>query len=198
MLTGHQIEGTVLLHKISPGKKVLALFVVCTSLFVFDNWIILLSSGAFVCGLVFVSRIPLVLMYESIKPVLVVLAIIFIAQLFLADFEMAAFVTLRFAVMICAASLVTLTTRASEFIEAVERALWFVRDKALVSKISLAFSLCLRFIPQVRDSLNDVREAQRARGLHNDWTALAVPTVVRTLKSADEISEAIVARSQKD
>ena len=40
-----------------------------------------------------------------------------------------------------------------------------------------------------------VREAQRARGLDRHPLALAVPLVLRTLKMADEVAEAIEARS---
>ena len=62
-------------------------------------------------------------------------------------------------------------------------------------RIALAISLSLRFIPLVRSVLDEVREAQRARGLERNLTALLVPLVVRTLKQADGTAQAIQARS---
>ena len=63
------------------------------------------------------------------------------------------------------------------------------------AQIALAVSLFLRFVPLVRTALDDVREAQRARGLDRNLKAILVPLVVRILKTADEVSQAIYARS---
>jgi biotin transport system permease protein len=44
----------------------------------------------------------------------------------------------------------------------------------------------------------EVRDAQRARGLESSPRALVVPLLVRTLRRADEIGEALVARGAAD
>lgn len=62
-------------------------------------------------------------------------------------------------------------------------------------QIALAISLCLRFIPLVRAVLAEVGEAQRARGPDRNLKAILVPLVVRVLKTADDVSQAIHARS---
>ena len=61
--------------------------------------------------------------------------------------------------------------------------------------VSLALSLTLRFIPVLAQVVQDVQEAQRARGLERNLVALAAPVIVRTLKMADDVADAIDARS---
>ncbi|MFF0989891.1 energy-coupling factor transporter transmembrane component T [Kocuria nitroreducens] len=60
--------------------------------------------------------------------------------------------------------------------------------------MSLALSMTIRFIPQIRTQYLEVREAQFARGLHHSPLAVLVPLLVRTLESAQEIAAALDAR----
>ena len=64
-----------------------------------------------------------------------------------------------------------------------------------MAKVGLAISLAIRFIPAVAAIVEEVREAQRARGQDRSMIALAVPVIIRLLKMADEIAEAIDASS---
>jgi len=195
MLTGLYSDTGSAVHRVRPAVKILLLFLLCTLLFVWESWWLLGSAFAATALLFAWARIPRDHIVQSIRPALWVLAVIFAVQLILADVQLAAFVVLRFVTMILAASLVTLTTRSSEMVDGIESALRFWPNRSVAEKISLTLSLCLRFIPQVRTTFAEVRDAQRARGLANDWRALVTPTIVRTLKSADEIAQAIEARS---
>lgn len=195
MLTSDYVPGDSIVHRARPLFKVGLLFMVCTWLFVQEGWPSLLIAAVVLAVLFAVARIPPPMIVAAIRPALWVLGVIFVAQLFLADWRFASFVVLRFAVMILAASLLTLTTRTSDLVEAIERALGRVLPPRSAEAISLALSLCLRFIPRVRNIFEEVKDAQRARGLGTSWRALVTPTIVRALKSADEISRAITARS---
>jgi hypothetical protein len=62
------------------------------------------------------------------------------------------------------------------------------------AKVSLALSLALRFIPLLYAQVHDIREAQRVRGLERNFTAIAVPLLVRTLRMANDLTDAIEAR----
>ena len=124
-----------------------------------------------------------------------ILAAIFAVQLYMTDVVFAGFIVARFVVLILAAALVTLTTRTSEFVDGILSALRFAPSWVPKAQIALAVSLFLRFVPLVRTALDDVREAQRARGLDRNLKAILVPLVVRILKTADEVSQAIYARS---
>ncbi|MBO6640163.1 MAG: energy-coupling factor transporter transmembrane protein EcfT [Roseitalea sp.] len=195
MLTSDYVPGDSVVHRARPLIKVGLLFLVCTWLFVREGWLSLAAAGLVLVAFFAIARIPPKIVVAAIRPALWVLGLVFVAQLFLADWRFAGFVVLRFAVMILAASLLTLTTRTSDLVEAIERALGRILPARSAEAISLALSLCMRFIPRVRDIFEEVKNAQRARGLGTSWRALVTPTIVRALKSADEIARAIVARS---
>lgn len=195
MLSDLYIPGDSLLHRARPAWKLALLFLYCTTIFVIAHplmlaaGLVLVSLGYGLAGLS--ARDAL----TAIRPALFVLVIIFAAQLWLESLGMAIYVTLRLMALLMAAALVTYTTRASEFTEGILALLshapaWVPKDK-----IALAMSLVWRFIPMIRAQFDEVREAQRARGLERNMLALVVPLVVRTLKTADEVAEAITARS---
>ncbi|ATG49435.1 cobalt transporter [Celeribacter ethanolicus] len=195
MLTDLYIPGDSALHRARPAWKLALLFVYCTAIFVVTHpgmlgaGLVLVALSYGIAGLS--ARDAL----TAILPALFVLVIIFAAQLWLESLGMAIYVTLRLMALLMAAALVTYTTRASEFTEGILALLshapaWVPKDK-----IALAMSLVWRFIPMIRAQFDEVREAQRARGLERNMLALVVPLVVRTLKTADEVAEAITARS---
>lgn len=195
MLTNIYSAGQSIVHTAPPLAKVLLLFLTCTALFVWESWAILVATCFLLSVLFRVAKISLIHIRGALKPAFWLLLMIFILQNYLNSVETAAFVVVRFVVMILAASLLTLTTRTSELISAIEAGLGKFLPPTAAEAISLAFSLCFRFIPMVRQIFEEVREAQRARGHSGNWRALVTPTIVRTLKSADEISQAITARS---
>jgi len=93
------------------------------------------------------------------------------------------------------AGLLTLTTRSSDMIAAMERALTGLRHVGLnPAKISLTLSLALRFIPVLASATLEVREAQKVRQLERSVLAVAIPVVIRTLRMADDIADALDAR----
>ena len=195
MLTEIYNPGESFVHKAKPSLKLAVLFSVCTLLFVFDSWAMLISVSVTLAGLYFHARILVGNIIASIRPAFWILTLIFAVQFYLEGPELAAFVVIRFAVMILTASLLTLTTPTSELVSTIEHGVRSFASARTAEAVSLAFSLSFRFIPQVRNTFEEVKEAQRARGLHNSWRALVTPTIVRTLKSADEIAQAINARN---
>lgn len=195
MLTDLYVFGGSPLHRVRPAVKIVALFLVCTAVFVFDGWIPVAASGALVAAGFALAGLRPRHAFASLKPALWILAAIFAVQFYLTDLELACYVTSRFTVLILAAAIVTLTTKTSEFVDGIEAVLRHAPDWVPKSQIALAISLCIRFIPLVKTVLTEVRQAQRARGLDRNSLALLVPLIVRTLKSADDISQAIYARS---
>lgn len=195
MLSGLYIEGTTLLHRTGPGKKILSLVLIGTGLFFIRDLTILASCFAVIIGLYFTAGIPAKIMLRQLRPAAILLVVIFIVQYFSNSLELATLIVLRFACLILAASLITLTTRTSDMVEGIERGLKPLHKILPVERVSLTISLCIRFIPTIQAITEDVKEAQYARGLSTNIFAIAVPVIIRTLKMADEISEAIYARS---
>jgi biotin transport system permease protein len=62
------------------------------------------------------------------------------------------------------------------------------------SKVGMMLSMVIRFIPLMMREAQEILEAQRARGLDRSAIALLVPLLIKTLKMADNLSDAIEAR----
>ena len=196
MIQALYVPANSVVHRLRPGGKLLLLPVFATSLFATSSLPLVALGLAFVLGAYALARIPPALLLRQLRPVAVVLGMIFLLQLWFAGWMFATLVCLRFLALILAASLVTLTTRTSDMIAALE--FFFRRFRFLgvdAEKLSLAISLVIRFIPVIQAVAAEVREAQAARGQSVSLFRLAVPVVVRTLKLADEVAEAIDARS---
>lgn len=183
------------IHSLPAGLKLSFLVVLGTTLFLISNIPPIVAALVGIFFLYIVAKIPFRLLIAQIKPALFLLAVIFLAQGLINSWELGLLVVVRFAVLILAASLVTLTTLTSDLVMAIERALSPFSRWVPVEKVSLAISLAIRFIPVIATLTKEVREAQRVRGLEKNIFAVAMPVVIRTLKMGDQVAEALDARS---
>lgn len=184
------------LHRMRPGVKLFLLPVFAALLFATASLPAVMGALALVLGAFALAEIPVPVLLRQLRPAALVLGLLFLAQAWFGGWASAALVCLRFLALILAASLVTLTTRPSAMVAALE--IFFRRFRFLgvdPEKLSLAISMVIRFIPVIQAVAGEVREAQAARGRSGSLVRLAVPVVVRTLKLADEVAEAIDARS---
>ena len=65
-------------------------------------------------------------------------------------------------------------------------------------RVGLLIALAIRSVPVVVGLAEQVRDAQRARGLTASPRAFAVPLIVRSLRHADALGDALVARGVED
>ena len=101
--------------------------------------------------------------------------------------------------LVLLAALVTLTTRTTDLVDAVVagcRPLQVLRIDP--ERIGLVIALGIRCVPVVIGLAEEVRDAQRARGLGASPRAFAVPLLVRSLRHADALGEALTARGADD
>lgn len=184
------------LHRLRPAPKLVAVLLAGVVVFWVRDWQVLLALLTLTLSLYGLARLGWRASWVQLRPSLGVLLFLFVVQSLLADVESGAVTVLRFGVLLLLSSLVTLTTRVSDLLAALERAMQpLARVGVNPAKVSLAVSLTLRFIPVVVQTVNDVRDAQRARGSEKNMVALTVPVIVRTLKMADDVADAIEARS---
>lgn len=66
------------------------------------------------------------------------------------------------------------------------------------TRVGLALALTVRCLPLLVDLMTEVRQARQARGAGRSVRALAVPLVVRSLREADALGEALRARGADD
>jgi biotin transport system permease protein len=102
-------------------------------------------------------------------------------------------------VLVAAAALVTLTTRVSALIDTF---VWLARPLRPLGfdpeRLGLMAALTLRTVPVIARIRDEAAEARRARGLERSPRALLVPLVVRTVRHADHLGEALAARGVDD
>lgn len=184
------------LHRQRPGVKLVALPLVGTLIFLVSSP---LAGAAILAVSVLAYRaadLSLATAWQQLRPVLLVIALVFLAQAFLATVQIATLSVLRIATLVLLAALVTLTTRTRDLVDTLE---WSLAPLAPLGvdppKVGLAISLAIRFIPVIAGIFGEVREAQAARGGGRNALRLVMPTVIRTLRMTDEIADAIDARS---
>lgn len=191
------IPGASPLHRLPAWLKLLALAAAGAGLFLLrDPWwlalacvaaaLLLRGAGASVAGV-----------WRQVRGLVWVLLAVGLFTGFFQGWLEALAVLLRIVAMVGLALAVTLSTRTSDLIAVCERALMPLQRIGLVDagKVALALALALRFVPEIWRNFQEIREAQAARGLGANPVALIVPLIVLTLKRAQEVAEAIDARS---
>lgn len=116
---------------------------------------------------------------------------------FFSGLDQALVVGFRLLALLFAALAVVASTPVTAMMQAIEHALGPLGRLGWVNpaKVSLAFGLTLRLIPVMWHQWQEIREAQAARGVSAAPHALLIPMLVRTIRRADELAEAIDARA---
>ncbi|MFJ0593832.1 energy-coupling factor transporter transmembrane protein EcfT [Bordetella bronchiseptica] len=186
------VAGASFLHRLPAGLKLAALALAGVGLFLLSDWRALAAVLAGAALLVWRSGVGAAAWWRQTRGLaLIVLAVGLFTGL-MQGWPHAAVVVLRVAALIGLAMAVTLTTPVPALIDACERALRPAERLGLLNAAQVA--LALRFIPEIWRNYQEIREAQAARGLGAHPLALLVPLVVRTLKRAEEVAQAIDAR----
>jgi biotin transport system permease protein len=146
--------------------------------------------------LFWIARISMRGVWLRAKPLVWFLLVIGLYVAWADGWYPAAAAMLRLASLVMLGLLVTLTTPLSAMMDVVTVVMRPLERLGLVraERVSLAFGMTLRMVPELYSQWNQIREAQAARGLESHPVALIVPMLVRTLKRADDMAEAIDAR----
>ncbi|MDF8359878.1 energy-coupling factor transporter transmembrane component T family protein [Achromobacter anxifer] len=191
------VAGDSVLHRLPAWLKLLALMAAGAGLFVLRDprWLALAFLAAAV--LVWSTGVAAASVWRQVRGLAWVLLAVGAFTAWFQGWLEALAVLLRVAAMVGLALAVTLSTRTSDLIAVCEKALMPLERMRLVDagKVALALALTLRFVPEIWRNFQEIREAQAARGLDANPVALIVPLIVLTLKRAQEVSEAIDARS---
>ncbi len=191
------VPGATPLHRLPAWVKLLALMAAGAGLFLLRDPVWLAFAFGVSAAMVWSTGVAAATVWRQVRGLLwVLLAVASFTGWFQGLLEALA-VVLRVAAMVGLALAVTLATRTSDLIAVCEGALRPLERTGLVDaeKVALALALALRFVPEIWRNFQEIREAQAARGLGANPVALIVPLIVLTLKRAQEVSEAIDARS---
>lgn len=191
------IPGDSPLHRLPAWLKLLALAAAGAGLFLLRDPRGLALACLVAALLLRLARATVAGVWRQVRGLVWVLLAVALFTGFFQGWQEALAVVLRIAAMVGLALAVTLSTRTSDLIAVCERVLMPLQRIGLVDagKVALALALALRFVPEIWRNFHEIREAQAARGLGANPVALIVPLVVLTLKRAQEVAEAIDARS---
>lgn len=191
--------GTSVLHRAPAGAKLLALVALGASSVFLTYWWLVLALIVALLGTYTLAGIGPRLVVKQVRPLLWLLVFTAGYHLWSTGWQRATVITGTIVLLVLAAALVTLTTPTSKLIDAVVRVLGpFRRFGVDPDRVGLVLTLGIRCVPLVADLAGQVREAQLARGTGTSWKAFAVPLIVRALRDADAMGEALVARGVDD
>jgi biotin transport system permease protein len=136
---------------------------------------------------------------RQVRPVLPILLAVALVQVWLTGPRAAVVGTGSVLVGVAAAGLVTLTTRTTALLEALVALLRPLRRLGVdADRVALVLALAVRSVPVLAELAGQVRQARSARGADRSMRALAVPLVIRTVRHADRLGEALAARGVDD
>ena len=196
---GLYVPGTSPLHRAPAGLK-LAVMVAAgiASVFLDHAWQVPVAL-ALVLAAYALAGLSMRVVVGQVRPLLWIGVVTAGFHLVVNGWERAVVVVGVLAVLVLLAALVTLTTRTTDLVDAVVaacRPLRVVRIEP--ERIGLVIALGVRCVPVVIGLAEGVRDAQRARGLTASPRAFAVPLIVRSLRHADALGEALAARGLDD
>ena len=215
---GSYVPGTSPVHKLDARAKLLlgCAFIVIT--LNARSFLALIPVALFVVGAYALARIPARKALRSLAPLLFIVVIASIMNLFVVQggpvyFEWAfirvseqgvftcLLIACRLLLMMAGMSLVTLTTMTLDLTEAFERLLSpFARIGVPAHELSMMMSIALRFLPQFTFELQTVYRAQISRGATFSkgrlrmLASLMVPLFTSAFRHAETLSSAMDAR----
>ncbi|WP_448810423.1 energy-coupling factor transporter transmembrane component T family protein [Agromyces bauzanensis] len=190
--------GTSLVHRAPALVKLGLLAALVTVVAVVPSPIVLGAASVIVVALFVVSRMPLRLAFGQVVPILWVLAFTVPVQVVFGGWEAAAVMAVRLVLAVALAALYTLTTPVTATLDAMQAMLRPFRRWIDPDRVGLALALTIRCVPLLADLVREVLEARKARGAEGSVLALAVPVIVRALRTAEQLGEALTARGFDD
>ena len=219
---GQYFPGNSLLHKMDPRAKLILTFAYIVAVFVPRNWAGLSLAVAFLVMSVWLSHLPLKLIFKSLKPILPLIVFTSIINIFyvrdglvLVDWWIihitlqgvvtAVFIAVRILCLIAGSSLLTYTTSPTALTDALERLMKPLKFLHVnVHELAMMMTIALRFIPTLIEETDKIMSAQKARGADMESGGLMqrikalipilIPLFVSSFRRAYELAVAMECR----
>jgi len=199
VLTGGYQPGTSLLHRAGAGVKLLGLLVFSTALVVWRLPVMVLVCLCVVVVLYGVGGFGIRTFAAQVWPLRWFVLFLLPFQWWTAGWQAAVGIVGTLVLAVLGAGLVSLTTRVTDLLDVVTRLLQPARAVGVdPDRVALLLTLTIRAVPVIAGTLQEARDARRARGLERSTRALVTPVVVRTIRHADRVGDALAARGVDD
>lgn len=218
---GQYFPGKSFVHKMDARIKIVLTVALIVLAFLCKNFYALLAMTAIIVALVPISKISFKTIFKSIKPLLVIILITAIINLFygsgeplvqfwvfkitLNGIKTAVFMAVRIIALVVISSLLTYTTSPTNLTSAMESLMKPLKlVKVDVHSIAMTMTIALRFIPTLIEEIDKIMSAQKSRGADLDSGGLIhrakalipilIPLFVSSFKRADELAYAMECR----
>lgn len=188
-------HGTSVVHRMPAGAKLTVLAALALTLSAVPHGVMSITLALLaVGGLYLLARLPMRILGTEIWRLRWLVLVLGMALWFFVS-PLAAWInTGRVVALLLSASLLTITTPMEQLVAVLHRLLLPLRRHGVnPDAVAMTMSLALTMIPVVASFATDVRDAHRARGIRVDARGV-VPLMVRTLRHADDVGDALAAR----
>lgn len=210
------------LHRLDPRVKIVCTLLFLISLFLFKSILGYAMATVFLAVVIKISKVPLKFIVKGLKPIIMLLMITVIFNLFLTGggkvlvhfwrisiteqgLRTAVYMAIRLIYLIIGSSLMTLTTTPNTLTDGIERLLHPLNKiKVPVHEVAMMMSIALRFIPILLEETDKIMKAQIARGADLDsgniiqraknMIPILVPLFVSAFRRANDLAMAMEAR----
>jgi biotin transport system permease protein len=198
-LLGLYLPGRSVVHRVPAGVKLLVMLLAGAGSFLLDRpWQVAVALGLVLAAYA-VAGIRMRTAVAQVRPLVWIAGFTAVFHVIVNGWERAFVVVGVLTALVLLAGLVTLTTQTSAMVDAVVACCRPLRVVGVdPQRVGLVIALGIRCVPVVVGLAEEVREAQLARGLTASPRAFAVPLIVRSLRHADALGEALVARGLDD
>jgi len=222
ILFGRYIPLDSFVHRMDPRSKLVLSFLYVIVIFFANSWWIYLLMTIVAFLSILASKINFKLFVEGIMPLLWIIAFTMVIQIFFGTgghlywqwgiFSItslgilnAAYIFVRFTLIILISTLLTLSTSPIQISDALESLLMPLRKIHFpVYEVALMLSIALRFVPTLMDETETIMNAQRARGVDfgtgnivqrlKKIIPILIPLFVSAFNRAEDLATAMEAR----
>ena len=220
---GQFFPGNSLLHKLDPRIKILLTIAYIALVFIPRNWVGLAVTAVFLTVVYALSRLPVMLIVRSIKPIIPVVLLTaglsalyvqgdgdplvswWIIRIYAEGIYNAIFLAIRIVCLIVGSSLLTYTTGPTTLTDALERLMKPLKlIRVPVHELAMMMTIALRFIPTLIEETDKIMSAQKARGADLEGGNLIqriralmpimIPLFVSSFRRAYELATAMECR----
>ena len=220
---GQFFPGSTPIHKLDPRTKLVLVIVYIVALFLAKWFVSYVVVAAFLAMVIAMSRIRLKVVLKNLKPLLFIILLTAVLNLFygqgepIAQFwifkitksglENAIFMVLRISLLVAGTFMLTYTTSPISLTDGLESLLSPLKKlHAPVHELSMMMSIALRFIPTLIEETDKIMSAQKARGADFEsgnllsrakamsMVPLLVPLFISAFRRATDLAMAMEAR----
>lgn len=219
---GQYFPGNSFIHRLDPRTKILATIIYIIAIFFADKPLAYGLLGAFAAVVIFISRLPWLLVFKSLKPIWIIVVLTMLIHMFTAPGEHIVFtwkflsvteeglsmglkMAIRLILLLLFSSVLTFTTSPIVLTDGIESLLRPLKSVGVPAhELAMMMTIALRFIPTLLEETDRIMKAQTARGADfasgnilermKNMLPLLVPLFISAFRRADELAVAMEAR----